>query len=242
MKRALLFATWGICLLLPLEIFAQESGSEIETSNHVVTWVRKNLHGKPTSLGVRFPASNLHNLPDESFEIVARFPHVAHLPFTHLYLVWEPHGHEPPGVYDVPHFDVHFYILPDSERRQITCTGADEAKCLKSPPAAAVAANYIPTPAGVPMMGWHWLDALAPELHGQPFTSTMIYGYYNGRLAFYEPMITLDFLRSHPHFADSIRQPQEFSKPGYYPKAYQVVYRSVTDSLEVALTNLVYRH
>jgi hypothetical protein len=27
-------------------------------------------------------------------------------------LNWNPHGHIPPGVYDLPHFDFHFYIEP----------------------------------------------------------------------------------------------------------------------------------
>ena len=34
----------------------------------------------------------------------------ADIPFKWVLLNWTPHGHIPPGVYDTPHFDVHFYL------------------------------------------------------------------------------------------------------------------------------------
>ena len=34
------------------------------------------------------------------------------IPFKWSLLNWNPVGHIPPGVYDTPHFDIHFYIAP----------------------------------------------------------------------------------------------------------------------------------
>ena len=34
------------------------------------------------------------------------------VPFKWALLNWNPKGHIPPGVFDKPHFDVHFYIEP----------------------------------------------------------------------------------------------------------------------------------
>ena len=90
-------------------------------------------------------------------------------------------------------------------------------------------------------MGWHWVDLLSPEFHGATFTSTMVYGYYEGKLAFYEPMVTQAFFRSRPQFSSAIRQPQSFPKPGYYPTGYSISYQSATDSFEIKLNGLVYR-
>ena len=36
----------------------------------------------------------------------------ADVPFKWVLLNWNPVGHVPPGVYDVAHFDVHFYMEP----------------------------------------------------------------------------------------------------------------------------------
>jgi hypothetical protein len=45
-------------------------------------------------------------------------------------------------------------------------------------------------------MGNHLLDSQSPEMKDSlPFTTTFIYGAYEGELIFWEPMITLDFLQ-----------------------------------------------
>jgi hypothetical protein len=64
----------------------------------------------------------------------------------------------------------------------------------KLPPAGYLPANYFPTPGGIPRIGKYWLVENAPELRGIPFTKTSLYGSYNGKVMFYEPMITCEFL------------------------------------------------
>src|SRR4029450_4583623 len=39
----------------------------------------------------------------------------AEIPFKWVLLNWNPAGHIPPGIYDVPHFDVHFVMAPIAE-------------------------------------------------------------------------------------------------------------------------------
>ena len=91
-----------------------------------------------------------------------------------------------------------------------------------------VAAQYLPSGyidvgAVVPRMGNHLLDSRSPELKDSlPFTSTFIYGAWEGELIFWEPMITLDFLRNTAHTCMGIAQPQAFRQAGYYPTEYCV--------------------
>ena len=42
------------------------------------------------------------------------------MPLKWALLNWNPHGHIPPGIYDRPHFDVHFYMEP-IETQIIVC-------------------------------------------------------------------------------------------------------------------------
>src|SRR5437868_488939 len=48
-----------------------------------------------------------------------RFRQAVDTPFTYLLVNWNPHGHTPPGIYDLTHFDVHFYLNQDTERLKI---------------------------------------------------------------------------------------------------------------------------
>lgn len=149
--------------------------------------------------------------------------------------------YEPPNIYEAPHFDFHFYTIPQADRHIISCLGADAAACTQPPAPELIAANYVPTPAGVPMMGWHWVDITSPEFNGSLFTSTFIYGYYAGKIIFLEPMITLAFLQSQPQAEFAIKEPAAVSQTGLYPKRYVVRFSFVHDSYEIILTDLHFR-
>ena len=52
-------------------------------------------------------------------------------------------------------------------------------------------------------MGAHWLDITSPELNQEnpkSFTQTFIYGSYDGKVIFMEPMITKAFMDSTSQF------------------------------------------
>ncbi|MDG0816300.1 DUF5602 domain-containing protein [Bdellovibrio svalbardensis] len=202
------------------------------------TYIEVDRDKKPVSLGVSLTGGALDGLPDTEHEYayVLSLPEAYKLPpYEHVLLNWNPHGHEPQEIYGAPHFDFHFYMMSNEDRMKITCTGDDEAPCMKQPAPDYLPQYYAPTPAGVPMMGWHWFDTRSPEFHGQPFTSTFIYGFYNGQVNFVEPMITREFLLNHGSVDADVPMPNKVAKSGYYPSRYMVSYDCVQDIISVEI-------
>jgi len=155
-------------------------------------------------------------------------------PFKSVMVDWNKNGHEPAGVYTLPHFDLHFYMTPDMD----VMTYTDMAKIETLPSTDYIPANHIAGP-GVPMMGKHWIDVTSPELNGAPFTQTFLYGSYDAKVVFYEPMITLDFLQHTSSFERAIPQPAKYQVSGYYPTKLKI---SKHDGVtEIALQDFVKR-
>jgi hypothetical protein len=206
------------------------------------SWVTLNSSGTPTAMGLKLTAAALGGLPVAMSETIVPLPAQGPAPFDHIAIDWNPQGHEPAGIYDVPHFDFHFYLMTQAEQMAITLDGSGAAKMFAAPSAAEAPAGYagIPNVSGVPMMGWHWTDPASPELNGQPFTATMIYGFYDGHMNFIEPMITKAFLESHTPLNKQFGRPQQYVKTGYYPDGYSVSYDSSSNEYIIALTNLVH--
>lgn len=155
-------------------------------------------------------------------------------PFQFIMLNWNPIGHEPEDVYTLPHLDIHFYMTPVEQVMQYT----DPVKLENKPAADYIPAEHLDGP-GVPMMGKHWLDTNSPEWHGATFDETFIYGSYDGKVVFYEPMITKAFLQTTSGYERSIPQPAKFQKAGYYPTRMKI--KKKGGATEVALTDFVYR-
>lgn len=192
----------------------------------VTSWVLLTAEGQPSAIGMTLSEEALTALPDVATEYALALPPQARdTPFKELALNWQPHGHIPPEIYDVPHFDLHYYLLTPEARGRITARGADLARIRKSPPAAAIPQGYVfAAGSEEPYMGGHWVDLSSPEFHQHPFTATLIYGFYNGRMAFIEPMVSLAFLQTKPAFSAPIAQPTQYPAPGYYPTAYAIRY------------------
>jgi hypothetical protein len=147
-------------------------------------------------------------------------------PFQFIMLNWNPNGHEPDHIYTLPHFDMHFYMTSQTE----VMNYVDPTKLDNAPNPAYLPATYISPAPAVPMMGRHWVDVTSGEFNGQPFTETFLYGSYDGKVVFYEPMITLDFLKTQSNFQRTIPQPSKFAKTGWYPTKMKVVkHDGVTD-------------
>jgi len=203
-------------------------------------WVSENSDGEPVSVGVNLSEKALENLPSGPSQYVLILPKNKGKNFyTHVLLDWNPQGHIPEHVYDVPHFDLHFYTVPNEERMAI---GPDDfAQFANAPSAQYVPDHYLQVPGGEPQMGAHWVDLLSPEFSpGGSFTKTFIWGSYDGKFIFWEPMITRDYLLSHPNDLIELRQPSAFQRDGYYPTQYKVSYSASPKEYTVALTNLVY--
>jgi hypothetical protein len=244
----------------------------------VRTYVRLDGNDAPIATGVIFPKFSLEGLPakrnntsrcfdkngngkiDErgecegDYEIrlplpaaLAKQPQVV---VKWVGLNWNPEGHDPAGVYDVPHFDFHFYIV---ERNMIDgirsgpCAyfmNCDDYKRALLPVSAKyVVPDHINVNAAVAQMGNHLMDSKSPELSTPPkkFTHTWIFGAYDAHIIFYEPMITREFLQSQPNKCMPVKQPQAWGQMGYHPTKYCIRYRPDPGEYTVSLEGLVYR-
>ncbi len=159
--------------------------------------------------------------------------------YDHIVLDWNPAGHFPEGIYSVPHFDVHFYLISNGEREAITFHGEGRELAMASPDPQLVPVGYvIPPDTAVERMGMHGLDPAGHEFRGEPFSHNFIYGYYKGELMFVEPMVSLAFLKSLPEMTSPIKKPQRYSYPGWYPATYRIGFDAGKGEYTIALQTL----
>jgi len=195
---------------------------------------------------------------------VLSLPPGAPAPYRFVAFDWNPAGHVPPGVYDIPHFDVHFWTASEEERAAIVPTNPDFARfAARLPNEAQVPPSYVvaappgtpPEAVAVPLMGVHWADMRSPELQPpespahKAFTTTMLWGSWNGRFVFIEPMITRAYLLAKKSTTDAavrdellpLEMPAEVAAPGYYPGAYRITWDGEAREYRIALTTLSWR-
>lgn len=225
-------------------------GPEVKVGNGFArSWISIKKESEiPDEIGIELTPEALTELPHED-EHGTKFLIPLHLkarqltPFNHIDLNWNPNGHLPPGVFDVPHFDFHFYLTSVAEQIAIPAWSPNtDAAFNNYPPPGYMPSNYVtpPGPATAePQMGKHWL----PQDLGEhmPFSKIMIYGSYDGKLTFIEPMITLDYLESNQNFIASYSQPVYFKKAGNYPTKYNIRHDTNTGNIYITLSDFVYR-
>lgn len=210
------------------------------------TWLQLSKDGTPERVAVTITDEALNSVPvedgggghDHHNNLVLPLHSKASVtPFDHVWLNWNPAGHPPANIYTKPHFDIHYYMVPSAVREEYV----DPAKLDANPAVDYIPANHLGADP-VPTMGKHWVDLTSPELNPtnpQPFTQTFIYGTYDSKVVFYEPMITKDFLKTANNFERTIPQPAKFQKTGYYPTKMRIVkHDRVT---EIILDGMVYR-
>jgi hypothetical protein len=203
---------------------------------------------RPAEVGVEMPLAVMDNLPRETQVLNLNFPVQARdTTIQFMMLGWTPQGHEPPGIYDRPHLDFHFYIQDFAEVMAIdpgNCSGLDcddYARAVKPVPPQFVPNGYIDRGIVVPMMGNHLVDPTAPEFNGQLFTRTLLYGAYDGQITFFEPMITNESLLRQPRACARLKLPQEYTQTAYQPRQYCSEVDRSKQVVRVLLTDFVYR-
>lgn len=243
----------------------------------VSTYAQFDAAGAPTAIGVVFSAGALaglttaptdgHHCFDRNgdgtveaatectatHEMVIPLPDAAarraDIPFKWTLFNWNPIGHMPPGVYDTPHFDIHFMIEPIENIFAIE-TGAcgpefvrcDQFELAKKPlPPNYVAPDYQDVEAVAPAMGNHLIDPTSSEFQGEAFTRTWIYGIYDGRITFYEEMVTQAYLLSQPDTCYPIKSPPAVGLGGYYPTQSCMRYDAEADEYTVSMEGFVMR-
>ena len=228
------------------------------------TFVTLDAAGRPATLGVALSERALNGLPQTPMHggpsaamLILPLPAAARATgFDHVMLDWNPAGHEPEHVYTQPHFDFHFYNITSAERESIDPKNPEWAAKVAAFPAAeyvpngyAAASNLAgapPTAVGVPLMGMHWLDVASPELqpppNGKTFTSTFIYGTWDSRFIFVEPMITRAHLMSVKTIPSGLTyqvgQSAKVTTPGMYPTSYSISFDATAREYRVPLEGL----
>ncbi len=243
----------------------------------VSSYVVLDSDGNPTVIGTQFDAkaieapptghSDMHHCSDRNgdgtvdqpgecimtHEFVVPMPADVvdrdDIPFKWVLLNWNPIGHIPPGVYDSPHFDVHFMIASEDDIFAIKAgaCGPEFVQCDQFETAKmALPANYIPADfkdveAVVPAMGNHMIDVTGPEFAGVPFTRSWIYGNYGGKITFYEEMLTMDYLKSKPGICNPIKRADAVAVSGFYPTQSCVGFDENSGKYTVSMERFEYR-
>ncbi|WP_367774025.1 hypothetical protein AB3G33_08085 [Flavobacterium sp. WC2421] len=218
----------------------------------VRSWISVDGSGNPNEIGIEMTAEALlnperdkNNAPLAGSTIVIPLHLKAHqlTPFDHIGLNWNPNGHEPEHVFDVPHFDIHFYMISLDEQLAIPAWSESTNDLFNNyPPLGYMPADYFTPPDGgtaEAQMGKHWLPLNLPDY--LPFSKIMIYGSFDGDLIFVEPMITLEYLLSNEESRLNYSQPEHFAKAGNYPTKYNIYHDAKTGSTFITLSDFVMR-
>ena len=219
------------------------------------SFVELDPSGAPTAIGIAMTEGGLVGLPATSSTpsptaLMVSLPLPAEANgtgFDHAELGWNPQGHEPQQLYGQPHFDAHFYMVSQATQMAILPNDPQfAAKAANFPGADLVPASYVPPPgvpaaSAIPQMGVHWTSMNSPELKGQPFTSTFIFGSWDGQFIFVEPMVTKAYLETHPDMTTIVPQPTRWNVPGRYPTTYTVAYDAASKEYRFVLGGLTKR-
>lgn len=233
-----------------------EEELEVGSEGSVKPYATTNPAGRLSSLGVHlngdaFERYDVGNSEEGELEAHLSFPteDVDTHQFTFMGFHFNPNGHAPPGIYTVPHFDFHFYMMDHDVVEQIPIGVAAYDIPDEQHPDDYVFGN----PRIIePKMGEHLLDSTSPEVAQQDedlFTHTNIYGVYDpsidpskpdgtvetplgelqvfegdgqGEIHFVEPMITTDFIRDDLDSETSVKlsTPDVFPVADDYPTEY----------------------
>lgn len=208
--------------------------------------------------GLRAPVPGADPHHDHDMHLL-QLPNSHASAFSFVELDWNPQGHGEP--YNEGHFDFHFWTASEAERHAIMPSDPQyAAKAGRNPAASDIPPFYFnpatalglpPEVVAVPMMGMHWLDARSPELQGmlgnpeayRPFTTTFIYGTWDGQLIFMEPMITRSHIVAKRDASDPAVRDQLIPIPtsptypagGFRPDAYRIAWDAQSREYRIAL-------
>lgn len=217
-------------------------------------FVTLDADGNPTDVGMRISESALDGLPENmdtpSDVYQLDLPEQASATaFEYATLDWNPHGHIPPGVFDKPHFDTHFYMVDKNAVDAVDPANPDYAAMAEHVPEGKYVPQDYATPPEPPLaqqaepkMGVHWADSTEPMIPGEfDFTEVFINGTWDGKYSFMEPMMTREWLLTKPQLQEPIKQPQAYQQSGYYPTTVSVSYDDEADEYVVGLGDMVMR-
>jgi hypothetical protein len=205
---------------------------EHEHMEGVGTW-HTMVNGVVTEVGISIEMSTVNSVDHDS-GMHAGVPYDAQLQtfINHVGVGYHPAGHGPPGVNDVPHYDVHFYHETMEEREAIECGDQPNVPALQIPEGVEdPPEGGEPFGSCVAAMGVH-SSAAYDKLDAE-----MIYGFNNGKLSFVEPMIHEDNLKQKKELEFTINPPPKFGEKVNYPHRSYTFYDEMDDTYNVVLTD-----
>ncbi|MCB1671054.1 MAG: DUF5602 domain-containing protein [Gammaproteobacteria bacterium] len=200
---------------------------------NVCTWTI-NEAGRLTALGVEIPLAAIESAPattemtwPPATAAAIHYPQPvqAATGLQHMTINWESMGH-PPLPFLTPHFDFHFYLTDPEQRTAIDCLNNRKPELMPPgyglpdlalpPEMAALTGTDELIGVCVPQMGMHAFRLSETE-GTEPFSATLLIGYYDGNPLFFEPMVSRAFLLGRHSFSLEIppvpgldRQPSRF--------------------------------
>ncbi len=193
----------------------------------------------PAAIGVIFSEKALLFPGTEDINITLDLhPKARDMVVDHIDFGYHPHGHAGPG-FGVEHFDFHFYWITEEEKLNIPFI-FDNGPAADLPPSQYWPDGYVYDPVTVPEMGRHWITE--EQAASNDFDETFIYGSYNSQFTFYEPMITMEYLKA-GNFESSypITSLGGYAIPGYYANSYEINFDPVKKQYSVMLTNMSWK-
>ncbi len=211
-------------------------GDSAALGNGVVrTFVQLNATGHRERIGLSMTDGVMNNLDTilRTFVLALPAPVVADdTTFNHVFFTWNPIGHGPPGIFELPHFDFHFVTVTVAERQSVI-PGIDPVYY----PQEFVPIDYLRDnfpPGVVPFRGLHWADSSLHTTNAN-FKNVLIYNTYRGKLFAFEPMITRAYLLTNPDTIIAIKQAHYYRRTGDYPQNYSINHNAVNHNYNVFL-------
>lgn len=220
---------------------------EVQTVNGaaVRTWAKISSNGQVTQTGITLPMATIQNGPVSGAPVVAQIDFPAAVQQTtflqHVGLDWNPHGHEPEGRYNTPHFDLHFHGISKAEATSIDCKDMTQINQADVPQgwAPPVPPGVPPQAVCVPTMGFHSVPLSEFSAPGQfkpgLFDKVMIAGSYWGKFIFLEPMVTQQLLLSKQNFSLPVPMPTNLGRTTRYPTTFNAVYDPALNAYQFIL-------
>jgi hypothetical protein len=196
----------------------------------VNTWAVLTRTGKIAEVGITIPIEIFESPPasgDGPLGAIAslKFPDVVQQAsfFNHVEVHWNPQGHpsdpSQPNRYRVPHFDLHFYAIPEAVVWGIPALPMP----LPAVPPEKLPSGWLPAGDSEPEMGRHSVPASIAQ---GPFVADMLAGFLpsGGQMHFVEPMITREHLLKLQSFEMPVPRPAVFGRAMAYPEKFAVEY------------------
>jgi hypothetical protein len=214
--------------------------------SEVSTWARVNDAGHVIWVGLTIPLDLVENMPNPGSGptgaiAVLEYPAVVQAAsyFNHAEIHSQPNGHPTNPAYadatrySAPHFDFHFYAIPESEVRAIPFGFFfDEVAADQLPKFYAQ-----PEPLSVPEMGRH-AAPLSEFTATEPWQATMLAGFLPDAsyMHLVEPMATRELLLQRRTFVMRVPRPATIGRATQYPAELWVSYDSALDAYHLVFT------